>query len=428
MHWTYETPLAYGGRVPDNATLPAAPAERLRYDDPGMRRVRLGLFAAALATFALLYTPQPLLPLLAADFRTSPAASSLVMSAGTGALALAIIGVSSLSEVFGRRRVMVVSALAAALLGLAAPLSPSLGVLVAIRVAQGFALAGVPAVAMAYLAEEVEASSLGRAMGLYIAGNAIGGLSGRVIAGGLAQHGGWRVATAGVSGVGLACAAAFAVLLPRSSFFTPAPPRARELLTSLRANLADTGLLRLYLIGFALMGAFVTVFNYLTFRLSAAPFRLPTTVIGALFVVYLAGTCSSAAAGRLADRLGRFPVLWAAVLITAGGVLMTLPASLPAIGTGLIVMTAGFFAAHSVASGWVGGRARVAPAQASALYLCLYYIGSSIAGSAGGVFYARAGWPGTVLFVLALLALALAAALSLRRGDRNHGDAPSLSS
>jgi YNFM family putative membrane transporter len=380
-----------------------------------MRRVRLGLFAAALATFALLYTPQPLLPLLSADFRTSPAASSLVISAGTGALAVAIIGVSSLSEVFGRRRVMVVSALAAALLGLAASLSPSLGVLVVIRVAQGFALAGVPAVAMAYLAEEVEASSLGRAMGLYIAGNAIGGLSGRVIAGALAEDGGWRVAMAGVSGVGLACAVAFAVLLPRSSFFTPAPPRARELLASLRANLADTGLLRLYLIGFALMGAFVTVFNYLTFRLSAAPFRLPTTVIGALFVVYLAGTCSSAAAGRLADRFGRFPVLWAAVLITAGGVLLTLPASLPVIGAGMIVMTAGFFAAHSVASGWVGGRARVAPAQASALYLCLYYVGSSIAGSAGGVFYAQGGWPGTVLFVLALLALALASALSLRR-------------
>jgi YNFM family putative membrane transporter len=380
-----------------------------------MRRVRLGLFAAALATFALLYTPQPLLPLLSASFRASPAASSLVMSAGTGALAVAIIGVSSLSEVLGRRRVMIVSALAAALLGLAAPLSPTLGVLVAIRVAQGFALAGVPAVAMAYLAEEVEASSLGRAMGLYIAGNAIGGLSGRVIAGGLAGHGGWRVATAGVSGAALACAAAFAVLLPRSSFFTPAPPRVRELLASLRANLADTGLLRLYLIGFALMGAFVTVFNYLTFRLSAAPFRLPTTVIGALFVVYLAGTYSSAAAGRLADRFGRYPVLWTAVLITAGGVLLPLPASLPAIGAGMIVMSAGFFGAHSVASGWVGGRARVAPAQASALYLCLYYVGSSIAGSAGGVFYAQGGWPGTVVFVLALLAVALASALSLRR-------------
>ena len=380
-----------------------------------MRRVRLGLFAAGLATFALLYTPQPVLPLLAASFRATPTAASLAMSAGTMALAVAIIPVSSLSEVVGRRRVMTISVLAAAVLGLVAPLAPSLGALVAIRVLQGLMLAGVPATAMAYLAEEVEAASLGRAMGLYIAGNAIGGLSGRVLAGVLAEHGGWRVAFAGVGAASLACAIAFAAALPRSRFFRPTPPRPRALAVTLGRHLTDTGLLRLYFIGFALMGAFVTVYNYLTFRLTGSPFDLPASVIGALFVVYLAGTCSSAGAGRLADRFGRFPVLWAAVLITAGGVLLTLPASLPVIGAGMIVMTAGFFAAHSVASGWVGGRARVAPAQASALYLCLYYFGSSIAGSAGGVFYAQGGWPGTVIFVLTLLAVALASALSLRR-------------
>jgi MFS transporter, YNFM family, putative membrane transport protein len=399
---------------------------RLRHGDPGMRRVRLGLFAAGLATFALLYTPQPLLPLLSASFLASPAMASLAMSAGTGALAIAIIPVSSLSEVFGRRRVMIISALAAAVLGLVAPLSPSLGALVAVRVAQGFALAGVPAVAMAYLAEEVDGGSLGQAMGLYIAGNAIGGLSGRIVGGVLAGEAGesWRVAQAGVSALALGCAVAFAVLLPRSVFFTPVPLRVRGLLASLRRNLADPGLLRLYLIGFALMGAFVTVYNYLTFRLSAAPFRLSPTVIGALFVVYLAGTYSSAAAGRLADRFGRYFVLVLGVGVTVAGVLLTLPASLPLIVAGLIVMTAGFFAAHSVASGWVGGRATVAPAQASALYLCLYYIGSSVAGSAGGVFYGSGGWPATVAFVVALLAVALASGATLRRVLLPRGYSP----
>src|ERR1700728_5180455 len=195
--------------------------ERLHYGDPGMRRVRLGLFAAGLATFALLYVPQPLLPSLSRAFGTSPAAASLAMSAGTFALAVAIIPVSSLSELIGRRRVMAVSVLAAAVLGVVAPLSPSLAVLIGIRVLQGFALAGVPATAMAYLAEEVDRADLGRAMGLYIAGNAIGGLSGRVIAGVLAEHGGWRGAVAGGSALALARAVAVALLLPRSSFFTP---------------------------------------------------------------------------------------------------------------------------------------------------------------------------------------------------------------
>jgi MFS transporter, YNFM family, putative membrane transport protein len=380
-----------------------------------MRQVRLGLFAAGLATFALLYTPQPLLPMLAASFRATPAAASLAMSAGTGALAVAIIPVSSLSEVFGRRRVMTISVLAAAVLGLIAPLAPSLGALVAIRVAQGLALAGVPATAMAYLAEEVDRSSLGRAMGLYIAGNAIGGLSGRVIAGILAEHGGWRVALAGVSGCALACAVAFAAVLPPSAFFTPAPLRPRALAATLGRHLADAGLLRLYLIGFTLMGAFVTVYNYLAFRLSAAPFALPASVIGALFTVYLAGTFSSTAAGRLADRTGRRVVLVAGTVVAIGGVALTLPASLACIVAGLVVLTAGFFAAHSVASSWVGGWNRQAPAQASALYLCLYYVGSSVAGTFGGLFYARGGWTLTVAFVALLLTVALASAISLRR-------------
>lgn len=395
-------------------TVTAERAQRLRHADPGMRRVRLGLFAAGLATFALLYTPQPLLPQLSRSFHAGPAAASLAMSAGTAALALAVIPVSSLSEVLGRRAVMTTSVLAAAVLGLLAPLAPSLPALVGVRALEGFALAGVPAAAMAYLAEEVAGSDLGRAMGLYIAGNAIGGLGGRVIAGVLAEHGGWRVALAGVGALSLGCAVAFAAVLPRQRFFTPARPRLLELSRTLAGNLADTGLLRLYVIGFALMGAFVTVYNYLTFRLSAAPFGLPASVIGALFTVYLAGTWSSTMAGRLADRAGRHVVLPAGVALTIGGVALTLPASLACILAGLVLTTTGFFAAHSVASGWVGARARVAPAQASALYLCLYYIGSSVAGSAGGVCYARGGWLPVAAFAAALLAVALASALSLR--------------
>lgn len=395
---------------------PVGEAERpkLRHTDPGMRRVRLGLFAAALATFALLYAPQPLLPQLAGTFRVSPAAASLAISAATFALAIAVIPLSSLSEVLGRRRVMIVGALTAGVLGLAVPLAPSLPVLLAIRVLQGVALAGVPAVAMAYLAEEVERGSFGRAMGLFIAGNSIGGLAGRIAAGALADHGGWRVALAGVAGISVTCAVLFAVLLPRSAHFTPAP-RLRGLLGTLRRNVSDTGLLRLYLVSFAIVGSLVTVYNYLTFRLSGPPFRLSATVIGFLFVAYLAGTYSAAFAGRAADRFGRYRVLCWALPVTAAGALLTLPDSLGLVVVGLLVLTAGFFAAHAVASSWVGARARVATAQASALYTCAFYIGSSVAGSIGGVFYGFGGWPLTVAFVLGLLTLALASAASIRR-------------
>ena len=89
------------------------------------------------------------------------------------------------------------------------------------------------------------------------------------------------------------------------------------------------------------------------------------------------------------------------------GVLVTLAGGLAAIVAGMAILTFGFFGAHSIASGWVGRRALTARAQASALYLLCYYLGSSIGGSAGGLAYSDAGWPGLVAMIAGLVILAL---------------------
>jgi YNFM family putative membrane transporter len=51
------------------------------------------------------------------------------------------------------------------------------------RALAGLTLGGVPAGAMAYLSEEMHAKAIGLAMGLYISGNALGGMSGRLVTG-----------------------------------------------------------------------------------------------------------------------------------------------------------------------------------------------------------------------------------------------------
>jgi predicted MFS family arabinose efflux permease len=178
-------------------------------------------------------------------------------------------------------------------------------------------------------------------------------------------------------------------------------------------HLGDPGMRRLYLVAFLLMSTFVTVYNYLGYRLVAAPFGVPHAVAALVFVMYLAGTLSSPAAGSLADRAGPRPVLLGACLVTAAGLLLTLPSSLPAVAAGLLVMTTGFFAAHSVASGWVGRRADGGKAYASGLYLFAYYLGSSVGGSAGGLAYEHGHWPGTVVYGLGLVTTALVAALGV---------------
>lgn len=113
----------------------------------------------------------------------------------------------------------------------------------------------------------------------------------------------------------------------------------------------------------------------------------------------------------MADRFGRKTVLVVAELVAVIGLLITLPANLPAVLGGVLLFTAGFFAAHSVASGWVGATADAHRAEASALYLFAYYLGSSVLGALAGLWFAADGWAGVVVYVGVLFALALALAV-----------------
>ncbi|MGW7195142.1 MFS transporter [Streptomyces chryseus] len=373
---------------------------RLAPSSPGYRRMSFALFAAGVATFALLYSTQALLPLISADFGASASAASWTVSAATGALALFVLPMSALSERFGRSRMMTVSLTVAVAVGLLVPFAPSLEWLVALRAVQGAALAGVPASAMAFLAEEVRPKALVAAIGLFVAGNSIGGMSGRIVTGWAAQLWDWRAALAAVGLMSVVCVVVFRLMLPRARHFTPGSLNPRALARTVRGHLADPLLLRLYAIGALFMTVFGAVYTVIGYRLVEAPFSLPQGVVGSVFLVYLVGTVSSAAAGRLVARMGRRGALYLAVSTTAAGLLLSLADSLGAVLAGLVLITAGFFAGHAVASSSVSRTAKTGRAQASALYQSAYYLGSSVGGTLGAVAFHAGGWAGTVLLGL----------------------------
>ncbi|MFF3288057.1 MFS transporter [Streptomyces sp. NPDC003023] len=386
-------------------TVGAAPSspDLLSPGAAGYRRMSFALFAAGMATFALLYSTQALLPALSADFGVTAGTASWTVSAATGALALCVLPLSALSERYGRTTVMNASLAVAVVIGLLVPFAPNIESLVALRAVQGAALAGLPASAMAFLAEEVRPKALVGAIGLFVAGNSIGGMSGRIVTGWVAQAFDWRAALAAVGVMALLCALVFRALLPKARNFTPGTLDPRTLARTVRGHLADPLLVRLYAIGALFMTVFGAVYTVIGYRLVEAPFSLPQGVIGSIFLVYLVGTVSSAAAGKLVARLGRRGALYLAVTTTAAGLLLSLADTLAAVLLGLVLITAGFFAGHAVASSSVSRTAKTGRAQASALYQSAYYLGSSAGGTLGAVAFHAGGWAGTVL--LGLLAV-----------------------
>ncbi|MBX8943967.1 MULTISPECIES: MFS transporter [Lysinibacillus] len=373
------------------------------------------LFLAGFITFANLYVTQPLLPTFSEAFDVSPAVASLSLSVTTFALAVSLIIVSSLSEAWGRKSLMTISIFAASVLTLALAFSPNFETILVLRVVQGIVFAGLPAIAMAYLGEEMEPASLGVAMGLYISGNSVGGLSGRVIIGTLTDHYNWHTGMIVLGGISLLVSLLFVWMLPSSKHFSARPLQLKALTKTLLQHLRDPSMLCLYGMGFLLMGSFVTLYNYIGFKLMAPPYNLSATIVGWIFVIYLVGTFSSAWFGSLADRFGRQRMLLLAIAIMLAGAIVTLNGLLTLKVIGITVFTFGFFAAHSIASGWVSKRASHDKAQASSLYLFFYYFGSSVGGTVGGVFWMKYGWMGVIVMIALFLFIACVLSFLLKR-------------
>jgi len=385
---------------------------------PVFRRTRWAMFAAGFAVFATLYYIQPLLPIFAAEFGLRPAESALALSGTTALMAVALLFSGIASDRIGRKRIMVASLLSSGAITLLMALMPDWGGVLACRVALGVSLSGVQAVAMAYLAEEIEPSAFGLSFGLFISGSALGGMVGRLAAALLSDAGGWRLAVAVVGASGLVAGLYVARALPPSRNFRPGAAGARALRSGLAGHLRDPVLWLLFACGFLLMGAFVTSYNYLGFRLLAPPFGLSQGLFGLVFLIYLVGIPGPTLVGAMLARVAAARLLVLLLLLMLAGLALTLSERLPLVIAGLAVLTFGFFSAHSVASGWVSRRAAQGRALAASLYLFFYYQGASALGYAGGLAWEGAGWHGVVMLTGAGTLAALGAAVLLMRATR----------
>ena len=272
---------------------------------PAFKRINRAMVFGGFSTFALLYCVQPLMPLMAHEFSLSPAQSSLSLSVSTGALAISLVLSSIVSDRVGRTPMMVTAMLGGAILTILCAFAQTFPQLLILRGLLGVALGGMPSIAMAYLGEEIEPTSLGLSMGLYIGGSAFGGMLGRVLTSVVSDFYSWRYALAGIGAAGLYSAWEFRRSLPDSKNFRQGQRGFAALKAGVRLHLSDDGLPWLFSLAFLLMGCFVSMYNFIGFRMLGSPFGWSQTGVGLLSAMYLLGIFSSVWAGR------GWPTSWA---------------------------------------------------------------------------------------------------------------------
>ncbi|MGJ0118603.1 MFS transporter [Williamsia sp. MIQD14] len=386
--------------------------------DPEYRRAMVALFSAGVGVFLLLYVTQGLLPQLASGLQVSPVVASLTISATTAGVALGLIPMSSLSEIVGRVPVMTGSIVTASVIGVVLPLCPDAWWLIGLRGVQGLALAGLPATAMAYLADRIDPRHITAAIGIYLSGNSIGGLGSRFVSGLVAEWAGWRVALGVLGVLSMLCAVVFRTLIPGEGPRRSDPLTPRELVGTLGRHLRNPLLLRIYLLGALFMVVFGAVYTVLGFRLEASPFGLSEGAVGAFFLIYLVGTMTSPRVGKVAGSIGVDRTLMIGAVLAAIGTVVTVADSLAAIAVGLIIVTAGFFTGHVVASASASASVTTARAQASALYLTVYYVANSVGATVATATFHGHGWNGVVVLCVACTVAAGLVATTLPRHIR----------
>jgi MFS transporter, YNFM family, putative membrane transport protein len=375
---------------------------------------KIAVATAGFCAFLNLYSPQALLPALAREFGAGAAEISTIMTASALAIALTAPFTGAIADVLGRKRVITAAMLAVVVPMACAALAPDVEALIAWRFVQGLLLPPIFAVTVAYIGDEWPPAEVAGVAGIYIAGSSLGGFCGRFLPGLLGDLIGWRGAFLALAALSFLGAITLALLLPREKGFVRSEGLAasgRQMLQHLR----NPQLVATYAIGFGVLFNFIAVFTYVSFHLAAPPYDFSSTLLGAIFVTYLAGTAIVPATGWMMARLGRRRLTLAVLAAWACGALLMLAPPLAAILAGLTLCAVCGMLCQTIATGYVTASAREGRSSAVGLYVTAFYVGGSMGAFLPGLAWEQAGWAGAVAMVLVMLAvMAVVTALAYR--------------
>jgi MFS transporter, YNFM family, putative membrane transport protein len=375
---------------------------------------KIAVATTGFCAFLNLYSPQALLPELAASFGVSPAEISTIMTAGTAAIVLTAPFTGALADVIGRKQIITTAMLAVVIPMALMAFATSVESMLVWRFVQGLLLPPIFAVAVAYVGDEWPTAEVTAIAGIYVTGASIGGFCGRFVPGVLTDLIGWPGAFLTLAAMSLAGAVLVAVMLPRERKFVRSEglgASARQMLRHLR----NPQLVATYGIGFGVLFNFIAVFTYVNFHLAAPPYRFSPTLLGAIFVTYLAGSAVAPMIGWAVARFGRRPFVLGVLGAWACGALLLLAAPIAAIMMGLLLCAVCGMLCQAISTGYVTAIAHEGRSSAVGLYVTVFYLGGSAGALLPGLAWAAAGWPACIAMVLVMLAvMAAIAAIAYR--------------
>lgn len=352
--------------------------------------------------FSAMYAVQPLLPLFTKEFDVSVSYASMTISMTTIGMILGLIVLGFFSDRNGRTFYMKISLIGTVLPFLLMPMTDSFVLIVFLRFIQGFALAGVPAAALAYINEEIHAKSAHLATALYISSNALGGMIGRVLTGYITGYTTWEIAFYILAVMGAVIFIIVLFLLPKSENFEPSDVQFSKDVEGFLFHLKNPSLLVVFGFGIILQLSFTGIWTYLPFHLTAPPFSFTLEMVSYTFLAYGLGVIGSPLAGWLASKFGLGKVRVGGVFLLSAGILFTLSGSVSIVVVGLCVICLGFFTAHSLTAASVSQEATHHKGSASSLYLVSYYLGVAAGSTLLGPLWEIVDWNGLVLFTAIL--------------------------
>jgi YNFM family putative membrane transporter len=364
--------------------------------------LRLAAGIAGYCAFINLYSPQSILPLLSTEFGVGAAEISTTITVSTLAVALTAPFTGTVADVLGRKRVIVTAMFVLVVPTVMVNLSTSLSALIFWRAVQGLVLPPIFAVMVAYIGDELPRHEATTVAGIYSSGSSLGGFSGRLFVGLLADLISWRAGFMALAAIAFAGAIVVAFLLPHERKFV----RSEGLVASgkqMLAHLRNGQLLATYAVGFGVLFNFITTFTYVSFYLAAPPFNLSASWLGAIFVVYLTGSLLTPWTGWAVARFGRRRFTVRVIAVWGAGIALTLAPSLPLIVAGLALCAGCGLICQAISTGYVTVTAKAGRSSAVGLYVTSFYIGGSFGAALGGLAWNFGGWPACVGLVAAML-------------------------